>query len=83
MPLPLTFARRLRCSDDPSKIALGGAEGEQRADQEVEGYGGIAGFHLGDARLAGAQSLRQIDLNLPRILLVVALTLLTNLDSHF
>lgn len=58
----MPLSRRLRCGYGPSEIAFGGAEREQRSDQKVEGHGGVAGFHLGDARLAGLKPLRQVDL---------------------
>ncbi len=58
----MLFPRRLRRSNGPRQVALGGAEREERPDQEVEGHGRVAGLHLGDAGLAGLEPLRQIDL---------------------
>ncbi len=58
MPFPGWFRR----GNGPREIALGGAEREERTDQEVEGHGGVAGLHLGDTGLTGLEPVRQVDL---------------------
>ncbi len=57
----LSAIRELMTPPEPPKkrrigfieVALGDTEREQRPDQKVEGHGGAAGLHLGDAELAG------------------------------
>ena len=45
---------RLRLQgNEPGETVAGSAEGEQRADQKVQGNGTFAGFHFCSPRLAG------------------------------
>ena len=74
MALLLGATRRrkeLRCSppfsaafaaDRLGKIGGAGAEEQERADQEVHGHGGVAGFHLCHSGLAGLEALSQLNL---------------------
>lgn len=49
-------------ADRFGKIGGIGAEEQERADQEVHGHGGVAGFHLCHPGLAGLEALSQLNL---------------------
>ena len=49
-------------ADRFGKIGGAGAEEQERADQEVHGHGGVAGFHLCHPGLAGLEALSQLNL---------------------
>ena len=49
-------------ADRFGKIGGAGAEEQERADQEVHGHGGVAGFHLRHPGLAGLKALSQLNL---------------------
>src|ERR1700687_1925200 len=55
--LPLGRARRHWLLDDPCELASRGSRGDQGAEEQIEGDGGISSLHLGDARLARANEL--------------------------
>jgi len=54
MLLCLWGLRRDGCADRPTHLLSVHAEGEEGADEEVDGHAWVAGFHFGDAGLAGA-----------------------------
>ncbi len=49
-------------ADRFGKIGGAGAEEQERADQEVHGHGGVAGFHLCHPGLAGLKAFGELDL---------------------
>ena len=49
-------------ADRFGKIGGAGAEEQERADQEVNGHGGVAGFHLCHPGLAGLKAFGELDL---------------------
>ena len=51
--------------DDLGQFAIRRAQGDEGADQQVQGNRWVAGFHLGDARLAGLKFRGQIHLRQP------------------
>ena len=48
---------RAALADGQGHIAWFRTHGEEGAEEQINRDGGVCGFHLGDSRLAGAQSL--------------------------
>src|SRR5206468_10539395 len=58
----LACFRHRRAGDGSGEIPIRGSQGEKRADQQVDGNGGITALHLRDARLARTEQLRELRL---------------------